>query len=212
MKALAKAPQSSQGSTEPWDTAFNRTMNVMKERDLDLPPTSSGRVSGFGLNMKVGEYYKSDAKSRKARRMTGAAKAEVEELKKQVEVLQQAKEELPNIVASQVNETIKAMIPPNLWEGIAAWHARGQQGPIHVPACTGSNSSRNRPLSPELVTPQPNAGAQPLLQLDAPTPPTAADDRAAMHDDAPEQPEDDRPATALVSTLAELDAITVVTN
>ena len=62
MKALAKDGQSSQGSTEPWNTPFNRATNAFKERDLDLPPTSSGRVSGFGLNMKVGEYYQSDAK------------------------------------------------------------------------------------------------------------------------------------------------------
>lgn len=212
MKDLAKNPQSSEGSTEPWDTAFNRATNAMKKRKLDLPPTSAGRVSGFGLNMKVRDYYDSDAKSKKARRVTGAARAEVEQLKKQVEDLQQVKAQLPDIVASQVNETIKSLIPPNLWEGISAWNARGQQGPIHVPACTGSNSSRNRPASPELVTPQPNAaGPQPLLQLDAPDQP-AEDDRAAMHDDAPEQPKIDRPPAALVSTLAELDAIIVVTN
>ena len=78
MKALAKAGQSSQGSTEPWNMAFNRATNVMKGRDIDLPPTSSGHMSGFGLNMKVGEYYKSDAKSRKTRRVTGKAAAKVE--------------------------------------------------------------------------------------------------------------------------------------
>ena len=80
----------------------------MKKRELHLPPTSAGRVSGFGLNMKVRDYY-SDAKSKKARKVTGVAKAEVEQLKKQVEDLQQVKEQLPNLVASQVNETIKAL-------------------------------------------------------------------------------------------------------
>src|SRR3954451_22205618 len=92
----------------------------MKKRKLDLPPTSAGRVSGFGLNMKVRDYYESDAKSKKARKVTGVAKAEVEELRKQVEDLKQVNEQLPNLVASQVSETIKSMIPPNLWEGIAA--------------------------------------------------------------------------------------------
>ena len=134
MKALAKAGQSSQGSTEPWNTPFNRATNAFKERDLDLPPTSSGRVSGFGLNMKglnmkIGEYYQSDAKSRKARRITSKDKAEVEELKKKVESLEQAKEELPKLVEERVNETLRAWIPPNLLEGIAAWNVRGQQGP-----------------------------------------------------------------------------------
>ena len=68
--------------------AFNWATNKMKERDLDLPPTSSGRVSGFGLNMKVGEYYQSDAKSRKERRTTSKGRAEVQELKKKVESLE----------------------------------------------------------------------------------------------------------------------------
>ena len=211
MKALAKAGQSSQGSTEPWDTAFNRATNAFKQRDLDLPPTSAGRVSSFGLTMKVGEYYQSDAKSRKARRTSSKDKAEVEELKKKVQSLEQAKEDLPKLVEERVNQQLRACLPPNLLEGIAAWNARGQQGPIHVPTFTGSNSSRNQPPSPDLVTPQPNAGAQPHLQLDAPPSPTAADDRAAMLDNAPEQLENERPATR-VSTLAELDALKVVTN
>ena len=111
MEALAKNPES-EGSHEPWDTPFNRAMNEMKERELHLPPTLAGRVSGFGLNMKVWEYYESDAKSKKTRKVTGAAKAEVEELRKQVEDLKQVKEQLPNLVASQVSETIKSMIPP----------------------------------------------------------------------------------------------------
>ena len=100
-----------------------------------------------------------------------------------------------------MREQLRAFLPPNLLEGIAAWNARGQQGRIHVPSIT----SRNQPPSLELVTPQPH------LQLDAPPSPTAADDRAAMLDNAPKQLEKERPA-ALVSTLAELDALTVVTN
>jgi hypothetical protein len=70
------AGPSSQGSTEPWDTPFNRATNAYKERDLDKPPTSAGRVSGFGTSMKVSEYYGSDAKTRKERRST-KDKAEV---------------------------------------------------------------------------------------------------------------------------------------
>ena len=96
MTALANNPESSEGSREPWDTAFNQATNAMKKRELHLPPTSAGRVSGFGLNMKVRDYY-SDAKSKKARKVTGVAKAEVEQLKKQVEDLQQVKEQLPNL-------------------------------------------------------------------------------------------------------------------
>jgi hypothetical protein len=62
------AGPSSQGSPEPWDTPFNRATNAYKEWDLDKPPTSASRVSGFGTSMKVSEYYGSDAKMRKERR------------------------------------------------------------------------------------------------------------------------------------------------
>ena len=86
-------------------------------------------------------------------------------------------------------------------EGIAAWHAGGQQGPIHVPSFAGSTSSNN--VSPVLVTP-------PVLPVvDQHTP------RPENDDNEHERPENDRPAAgtgALVSTLAELDAITKVTN
>ena len=89
-------------------------------------------------------------------------------------------------------------------EGLAAWNVAGQKGPIHVPSVTGSNSSLN--VSPELVTPPPP------LQLVASTPPTAEDDSVAVLDNAPEN---DRPAAgtgALVSTLAEINAIKKVTH
>ena len=52
LKADAEAGPSSQDSTEPWDTTFNRAMNVYKERDKTAAPTSAGRVSGFGTSMK----------------------------------------------------------------------------------------------------------------------------------------------------------------
>ena len=70
-----------------------------------------------------------------------------------------------------------------------------------------------------MTTPQPNAAAQPPLDLVATTPPTAKDTEpqppAAVLHNAPERPESDRPAVgtgALVSTFAELDAISQVTN
>jgi hypothetical protein len=87
LKASSTAGPLSQGSTEPWDTPFNRATNAYKKRDLDKPPTSAGRVSGFGTTMKVSEYYGSDAKTRKERRST-KDKAEVQELKKKVESLE----------------------------------------------------------------------------------------------------------------------------
>ena len=53
----------------PWDTTFNRAMNVFKGRDKSKPPTSAGRVSVFGTSMKFGEYYKDECKKRKEMKM-----------------------------------------------------------------------------------------------------------------------------------------------
>lgn len=57
LKAISTAGPSSQGSTEPWDTPFNRATNKYKNRDLDKPLMSGVRVSSFGTSMKLSEYY-----------------------------------------------------------------------------------------------------------------------------------------------------------
>ena len=69
----------------PWDTTFNRALNRFKGRDQTLPPTSAGRVAGFGTSMKFIEYYSTDTEARKQRRKSG--KAEVQELKEEVATL-----------------------------------------------------------------------------------------------------------------------------
>ena len=115
MNACAQAGPSSQGSTEPWDTPFNRAMNKFKGRDVDKSPTSAGRMSSFGTSMKVAEYYQSDSKTKKERRTTSKDKAEVLELKKKVESLEQGKVDLPmvdKLVEERVEERIRALIHP----------------------------------------------------------------------------------------------------
>ncbi|KAK1695804.1 hypothetical protein QYE76_012501 [Lolium multiflorum] len=192
------AGPSSQGSTEPWDTPFNRATNRYKERELDKPPTSGGRVSGFGTSMKLSEYYGSDAKTRKLERRSSAKdKSEVQELKKKVESLEKLVAEKPventEMMNKLLDEKIRQIIPPGLMEGLAAWNAGGQVGPIHVPSISGSNSSFHvSPTVPLHPTPAsglhqtpPQLQPPPQLQLVASTPPTAA----------------------LVSTVAEIDAI-----
>ena len=214
LKADTEAGPSSQGSTEPWDTTFNRAMNVHKERDKSAPPTSAGRVSSFGTSMKFLQYYSTDTEKRKERRKSSKDKAEVVELKKKVESLEQEKVDSAK-VDQLVEEKLRAMLPAGLMEGLAAWNAAGRQGPIHVPSFAGSNSSRN--VSPDLVTPPPNTAAQQPLHLVPPAPPTAEDTEAlpVAAVNAHDRPENDRPAVAtgaLVSTIAELDAITKVAN
>jgi len=180
-------------------------MNVYKERDKSAPPTSAGRVSGFGTSMNFLQYYSTDAETRKERRKPTRDRAEVVELRKKVESLEQEKVDSCT-VDKLVDEKLRAILPPGLMEGLAAWNAGGQQGPIHVPSFAGSNSSNN--VSPDLVTPLPNNAAQPPLHVVPPAPPTAKDTEAL-----PVAAVNDRPATgtgALVSTLAELNAITKI--
>ncbi|KAK1612836.1 hypothetical protein QYE76_036509 [Lolium multiflorum] len=108
---LTKAGPSSQGSTEPWDTPFNRAMNKYKERELDKPPTSGGRVSGFGTSMKLSEYYGSDAKTRKLeRRSSSKDKSEVQELKKKVETLEKLVAEKPMENTEMINKLLDEKI------------------------------------------------------------------------------------------------------
>ena len=81
-------------------------MNAHKKRDKLMPPTSAGRVSGFGTSMKFGEYYKDGMKKRKERKSQSLAndKEEVEELKKKVE-------SIPQLVTEKVEEKIRDIIP-----------------------------------------------------------------------------------------------------
>ncbi|KAM0916311.1 hypothetical protein ACQ4PT_010372 [Festuca glaucescens] len=108
-------------------------------------------------------------------------------------------------------QKLREFPPPGLMEGITAWNAAGQVGPIQVPSAGGSNSSFN--VSPDLVTPPPTIVAAQPMNLDAPLPPhtetTKAQPAAAvvLHN-APEPEKNDRPAAAPVSTLPQLNALT----
>jgi hypothetical protein len=45
---------------------------------------------------------------------------------------------------------LRQVIPPQLWEGLAAWNAAGGVGPIPVPSLSGSNSAQH--VLPNMVT------------------------------------------------------------
>ncbi|KAK1678241.1 hypothetical protein QYE76_039089 [Lolium multiflorum] len=212
---LPEAESSSQGSTEPWDTPFNRALNIHKERPISKPPTSAGRVCGFGTSMKFREYYKEESsKKRRRSAMSSEDKAEVEELRKKVSMLEEKqansmdKEEVDKLFEKKLRD----FLPPQVIEGIAAWNAAGQVGPIKVPSAGASNSIFNASPSPDLVTPPPTIAAGQPMELDEPVPPapaeaTKAQPAAVVLHNAPEPQKIDRPA-ATVSTLAQLNAIT----
>ena len=110
-----QAGPSSQGSTEPWDTTFNRAMNVFMNRDKSAPPSSVGRVSSFGTSMKFTEYYSSDGagETKKRRRTSKQDKAEVQELRAQVEELQKSKVD-STTVEKLVQERLQQMLTPQV--------------------------------------------------------------------------------------------------
>jgi hypothetical protein len=113
-------------------------------------------------------------------------------------------------------QKLRDYLPPRLMEGIAAWNAAGQVGPIQVPSAGGSNSSFNVSPSPDLVTPPPTIAAAEPVELDAPVPPPAEATKAqpamVVLQNAPQPEKIDWPATAPVSTLQQLNAITEVVN
>jgi hypothetical protein len=208
---------SSQGSTEPWDTTFNKATNAFKGRPKSLPPTSAGRISGLGTSTKFREYYHEEAKKRKERRSQSAAQdqAEKEELKRKIAHLEKSKVDQDEVNAI-VQQKILELLPARLMEGIAKWNAVGQVGPIEVPSAGGSTSSHQ--VSPKMVTPPASIPVAKLMELYASELPPPVETTktlqpaAAVLPNAPEPEKKDRPAAARVSTLAQLNAITKVIN
>jgi hypothetical protein len=77
---------------------------------------------------------------------------------------------MPDLIAEQVQQKLREIIPDELWEGLAAWNAAGRRGPLVVPNISGSNSIQH--VSSDVVTPDTaNVEAQPAAAL---VPPPAA--------------------------------------
>jgi hypothetical protein len=64
---------------------------------------------------------------------------------------------------------LRQVIPPQLWEGLAAWNAAGGVGLIPVPSVFGNNSTQH--VSLNMVTPPSYPSADPFAGLS----PLAAD-------------------------------------
>ena len=77
-----------------------------------MPPTSAGRVSGYGTYDKVGDFKKEDTEAKKARKAAAAAAAASE--KRKVEKL---REQMPGLIAEKVQQKIREIIPDEIWEG-----------------------------------------------------------------------------------------------
>jgi hypothetical protein len=84
--------------------------------------------------------------------------------------LKSFQEQMSDLITKQVQQKLREIIPDELWEGLAAWNAAGQRGPLVVPSISGSNSIQH--VSPDVVTPNTaNVEAQPAA---APVPPPTA--------------------------------------
>jgi succinate dehydrogenase/fumarate reductase flavoprotein subunit len=95
---------------------FNRAINVIKGRAKSLPPTSAGRVAGYGTYDKVGNFKKEDREAKKERKAAAAAAAASG--KREVEKL---REQMPDMITEQVQQKLREIIPDELLEGLAAW-------------------------------------------------------------------------------------------
>jgi hypothetical protein len=162
-----------------------------------------------------------------------AQRREIVDLKVQVAAL-------PAQMEEKFEARLRQVIPPQQWEGLAAWNAAGGVGPIPVPSVSGSNSAQH--MSPNMVTPpsypsvDPFAGLSPLAAdtnnaqlMPVPNtntrPPPPPQPNTNVQPPPPPQPNTNvqpppplQPNTNLqstqpcMSTLAELDALTKVTN
>ena len=158
---------SSQGSAAPvapWDTKFNRALNITKgKEDPQARPTSADRVPGFGAKSWT-EHYGS-------KRGKKAESAEVLYLRSQVEkfpeLLQEAAKTAANnaikleraqaaaVVDDKVNEKLNTILPAYM-EQYSKWRKGGKQGPCPVPSITSAGSDNQQEA---LVTPTAPEGA-----------------------------------------------------
>jgi hypothetical protein len=77
-----------------------------------LPPTTAGRMAGYGTYDKVGEFKKEDHETKKERKATSVAAAVATSEKCEVEKLQ---EQMSDLIAQQVQQKIREIIPNELW-------------------------------------------------------------------------------------------------
>jgi hypothetical protein len=58
---------------------------------------------------------------------------------------------MSDLIAEQVQQKLREIIPDELWEGLATWNAAGQRGPLVVASISGSNSIQH--VSLDVLTP-----------------------------------------------------------
>ena len=70
---------------------------MLKGRPKEKPPTSAGRVTGFGLFRKLGEHYNKLDPNRRKEKMSEEQRVEVDALRKKVEQVDALQEKVDQI-------------------------------------------------------------------------------------------------------------------
>jgi hypothetical protein len=107
-------------------------------------------VAGYGTYDKVGDFKKEDHAAKRERKAAAAAAVAAAAASERREV-EKLWEQMPDLIAEQVQQKLREIIPDELWEGLAAWNTAGRRGALVVPSISGSNSIQH--VSPDVVTP-----------------------------------------------------------
>jgi hypothetical protein len=78
---------------------------------------------------------------------------------------------MPDLIAQQVQQKLREIIPNEPWEGLAAWNVAGQRGALVVPSISSGNSIQH--VSLDVVTPD-TANIEEAQLAATPVPPPAA--------------------------------------
>jgi hypothetical protein len=131
-------------------------------------------VAGYGTYDKVGDFKKEDREAKIERKAAAAATAAAAASERRK--VEKLSEQMPDLIAEQVQQKLREIISDELWEGLTAWNAACRRGALVVPSISGSNSIQH--VSPDVVTPDTAnvEEAQPAAALVPP--PTAANTNA----------------------------------
>ena len=184
---------SSQGSAPVWDTPFNRALNeVMGKKPGTKPAT--GRVVGGG-NGASWDYYYHESKEKRKERKRMADASIVEQIDRRVE------EKTRDLVQDEMGRQMTAILP-TMVNSFISWMQGGQKGPFPLPSFGASTSNNQAPPDePIMVTPTNDASGGNRHSPPSTMPSSNPSVASAMPG-----------CGGGVSTLAQLEALTVITH
>jgi hypothetical protein len=92
-------------------------------------------------SIDIGDFKKEDREAKKERKavvVAAVVAAATTSERREVDKLQ---EQMLDLLTEQVQQKLREIIPDELWEGLAAWNAAGQRGPLVVPSISAATLS-----------------------------------------------------------------------